>query len=392
MKEKRPFLPLILITFANITLLGFLTSMRGVSFPLIRNSFNASYETMGLMNGLIYLAAVCSCIIAGIYMNRFGLKKAVLSAFLLVVLGAGSIYFATGFWMAAGFYLILQSGFVFFEISINGVGVKVFTVKPGLMMNLLHFFFGVGAIVGPRFMGLMVNRVEMSWREVYPLSLVVVIILLVMSLLVRFPAREEATDTQNRPSFWTAMKEPMVWFLGIALGIACGIEGFTVGWSGLYLQDVHGLEPSTTGAAFVSAFFFMFTISRLVSGFAIEKIGYIKSVLVSSLAIAIIFVAAFSLGRRGIFLLPVTGFFVAIMWPTIMAIGAGIFKERAQTAISAIIAITFTLNGLIQYGVGLTNSLLGAAWGYRSCLIYSIILGVMFLILARKNKVQKWCS
>jgi len=103
--------------------------MKGVSFPLIKNSFNVSYDNMGLMNATIYLSAVCSCLTAGFFMNRFGLKKAVISGFFLVMLGAGSLYFASMFWMAVGIYLILQSGFCFFEISLNGVGVRVFTKK-----------------------------------------------------------------------------------------------------------------------------------------------------------------------------------------------------------------------------------------------------------------------
>ena len=390
-QEKRPFLPLVVITFGNMTLFGFLSSMKGVSFPLIKNNFNVSYDDMGLMNALIYFTALCACIAAGIFMNRFGLKKAVAAAFFFVILGAGSFYFASVFWMAVGFYLLLQSGFCFFEISLNGVGVRVFTVKSGLMMNLLHFFFGLGAIGGPRFMGFMVHRMRINWQEVYTLALVPILILLIITLIIRFPGNPETADTRNKLSFWTALKDPMVWFLGFILGIACGLEACSVAWSGLFLQDVYGLDPSTAGAAFVSAFFLLYTISRLSSGFIIEKTGYMKSIFVSGVIIFVLFAAAFSLGRTGIYLLPVTGFFIAIMWPTIMAISVGVFKERAQTAASAIICITFTTNGIIQYGVGLSNRFLGAAWGYRSfVLLCSITLGVLLFLLARRNKIHGW--
>jgi len=388
---SRRRVPVIVITFANMTLFGFIGSMKGVSFPLIKNSFNASYENMGLMNALIYLTAVCACITAGIFMNRFGLKKAIAASFAFIILGAGSLYFASMFWMTVGLYLILQSGFCFFEISLNGVGVRVFTVKSGLMMNLLHFFFGLGAIGGPRFMGFMVHRMGMKWQEVYPLVLIPAFILLIISLMIRFPGKVETADTQDKPTFWTALKDPMVWFLGFILGIACGLENCSVAWSGLYLQDVYGLSPTTTGAAFVSMFYLLFTISRFSSGFIIEKTGYMKSIFASAIIIFIFFVAAFSLGIKGIYLLPVTGFFIAIMWPTIIAINVGVFKERAQAATSAIICITFTLNGIIQYGVGLSNRFLGAAWGYRSfILLCSIILVGLLFLLVRRNKARGW--
>jgi len=388
MKENRRQFPLVIITFVNMCLFGFMNSMRGVSFPLIKNNFNVSYSDMGLMSALISVTAVIICITAGLYMNRFGLKKTVITAFCFIILGAGSLHFASFFWMAAGLYLVLQTGFSFFEISLNGTGVRVFTKKSALMLNMLHFCYGLGAIGGPRFMGLMVNRVSMRWQDVYTLSLVPVLVLLGITLAIRFPGREEAAATEEKPSFWIALKEPMVWLFGLIMGVASAIEGCSVAWSGFYLHDVYGLDPSTTGAVFVSAFYVLYTISRFSSGFIIEKIGYLKSVLVSSAAIVVLFIAAFSLGRTGIYLLPVVGFFVAIMWPTALAISVGVFKERAQTVSSAMISIAFITNGLVQYGFGLSNNFLGAAWGYRSCVLYSIILGVLLLLLKRRNRAE----
>ena len=375
-----------------MALIGFLNSMKGVSFPLMRNGFNVSYNDMGLMNALIFVIAVSSCITAGICLNRTGLKKTVVTSFFFVMLGVGTLYFSTGLWMAMGFYFMLQAGICFFEVSLNGVGVRVFTVKSGLMMNLLHFFFGVGAVGGPRFIGYMVNRQGMSWQEVYPLTLIPAFILLSMSLLIRFPGKPETTVSQQGQgtSFLTVLKDPLVWLFGIIMGISGGIEGIAVAWSGLYLQDVYGLDPSTFGATFVSAFFLLYTISRLLSGFIIEKTGYMRSIFVSGLTITVLFVTAFSLGRQGIYLLPVAGFFVAIMWPTAVAISVKVFKERAPSASSATICIAFTLNGIIQYGVGLSNHFLGAAWGYRTCVVYSVIMGVLLFILVRRNKVCGW--
>jgi fucose permease len=260
------------------------------------------------------------------------------------------------------------------------------------MMNLLHFFFGVGAIGGPRFMGFMVNSMGMSWQQVYPLILIPAFVLLGVSLAIHFPGKPETVNQQDRPSFWNILKDPKVWFFGCILGIASGIEGCNVAWSGLYLQDVYGLDPSTTGAAFVSAFFTVYTLSRLFSGFIIEKAGYIRSIFVSGIAIFVILVTAFSLGRKGIYLLPAVGFFVAVMWPIVLAISLGVFRERAQTAASAIICITFTLNGIIQYGVGLSNRFLGAAWGYRSCVLHSIILVILLFLLVHRNRTRGWMA
>ena len=393
MQENRLSRPLVFIIFADMSLLGFLNSMRGVSFPLIKNSFDVSYNNMGLMGALTSFSAVCFCIVSGNFMNRFGLKKTIVSGFFFVVLGAGSLYFASAFWITVCFFLILQAGFGFFEIGLNGAGVRFFTVKSALMMNLLHFFYGVGAIGGPRFMGFMVNRMDLRWQDVYPLGLVPALILLALTITIRFagrePRRPAAGTAPEGPSFWSMLKIPMVWLFGIIIGLSGGLEGISVAWSGLYLQDVYGLDPSVTGAAFLSVFYVLYTLSRFLSGFVIEKIGYMRSTIVSCLAIIILFVSAFVLGRTGIYALPVVGFFIAILWPTVLAISGGVFKENAQTASSAMISIAFTLSGIIQYGVGLTNRYLGAAWGYRSSLLYGTILMLLLILLRQRIKVTR---
>ena len=369
-----------------MALMGFLTTMRGVSFPLIKTGFGVSYNDMGLMNSLTSFFSIFFCILAGVFMNRYGLKKNLLIGYLIFIAGTGSLYFASGFWITVWLYLIFQAGYGFLNIGLNGMGVRIFTLRSGLMINLLHFFYGAGAIFGPRFMGVMVNR-GMRWQDVYPLGLFPLIIILLVLLVVRFPENPRRVndngDSAGKTTFWAMFADPRVWLFGITMGIGNSIDVFLLTWSGLYLLDVYGLDPSITGAAIISAFFMLYTLSRFISGFIIEKTGYLRSVIVSSLMIIVLFALAFGLGRRGIYLFAVVGFFTAIIWPTLLAIAAKVFKEQAQTASSAIFCISSTLGGIIHYGVGLTNRFIGAAWGFRSCIIYCIILVVLLFRLKR---------
>jgi fucose permease len=375
--------------------------MKGVVFPLLKNEFNASYNEQGLLVALVSLVAILFCVTAGMFTGCFGLKKALILGFCLAGLGMASFYFASGFWLAAGMYLVIQSGLSFFEISLNGLGVRIFTVKSALMINLLHFFYGVGAIAGPWFAGFITNRPGMNWRLIYPTALVPVFVMFAITLCIGFPGEpskgrqahpvggaggKEFSDAGRVP-FWTAIKQPMVWIFGLILGLAGAIEGGSVNWSALYLQDVYGLDPSVSGAVFVSTFFILYTASRLVSGFFIEKAGYMNSLFLAALGIVLLFIGGFALGERGIRILPVTGAFIAVIWPSMLAVSIGVFKTKAQAVNGAIIAVAFTLNGIIQYGIGLTNRLMGAAWGYRSCLVYSLIL--LFLLYRLRRTLRR---
>ena len=175
----------------------------------------------------------------------------------------------------------------------------------------------------------------------------------------------------------------MVWFFGICLGLMVGIEMAPSNWGSLYFQDMYGLDPRTSGGSFVSNFFILFTLSRLLSGFIIEKIGYIKSLIVSAAAIEIIFVISFLSGKNGIYIMPALGFFVAIFWPTLMAVAIGYFGKTAPLMTGAIIAISGLVNVTIQYLIGIINRYTGPGWGYRSCIIIVIILLALLVKLIR---------
>jgi fucose permease len=394
MPEKKYNPLLFVVIYGGMALYGFVSSMKGVTFPLIKNSFGASYYEQGLMTALISFVTVCFCVIPGIFMGRFGLKKTIAAGFIIMSLGMASLYSASSFWITAALLLILQAGFGFFEIGLNAMGVRIFTVRSGLMISFLHFFYGFGAIGGPGLAGFLVNKLDLSWQYVYPIALVPVFILFVISMIAKFPGkmkdeeaalhRAEMQKNEVPPdqiSIFDAFKEPMVWIFGLIMGFSGSIEACSVSWSGLYLQDVFGLDPATTGAAFVSAFFLLYTLSRLFGGFFIEKTGYVKVTIAVSFIITILLLASFCLGRPGIYLLPVSGIFIALPFPTMLAISVGVFKEKAQAMSPAMISISFVLNGIIQFGFGISNRFLGAAWAYRSCVLYGIVLVCLSLKL-----------
>jgi fucose permease len=404
--QRRASSGVFFVIYGNMILYGFVQTMRGVVYPLVKNNFDVSYSRQGFLVFLVSCASVAACAAAGVFLNRFGFRKSMAAAFTAVLAGMASFLAApekgaaAGFWIMAGMFILIQSGLGFFEIVLNGMGAKTFTKKSALMMNLLHFFYGMGAVLGPAFAGFIANGLGLSWRLVYPIGLVPVAL---MALVTFFMAPKETppavpaipADTapaQADPSggngaegfsFWSALREPMVWRFGVILGLASVGDVSMTNWSGLYLQDVYGYDPRTTGAAFLSLFYILYTATRLFGGFVIEKAGYFKSLLFASGAVVILFCSGFILGRNGVWILPFTGLFLAILYPTVLAVNIHVFGKRAQTASSAILVIAFSLGGLIQFLIGITNRYLGEAWGFRSCVLYIAAMGLLLWRLSR---------
>jgi fucose permease len=227
----------------------------------------------------------------------------------------------------------------------------------------------------------------MDWRRIYLFLIPLTLVFFIPSVFARFPKTEgqEQTGTK-KASFFTALRTPMVWVFAVALGFMAGVEICSPNWAGLYFQDVYNLSAETRGAVFVSNFYIFFTVSRFLSGFIIEKIGYMRCLFIAAFAAILIFVTGFVLGAKGIYVLPVLGFFVAIFWPTLLATAMVYFRQDSAVMTSAIIVIAGLINSFIQFAMGLTNRFIGPAWGYRSAVLYAVLIIAALLVLARLQK------
>ena len=375
---------LFFILFGTMFIFGYIENIKGVSYPLIKAEFNVSYQQQGIMVSLLSLSYVAFCLAGGILLGSFGVKKAFLAGFVFMLVGLWGAFFMPGFWSVATALILVFAGFGLFEVSINALAAQIFTSRTALLMSLLHFFYGAGSSLSPRAAGVL--AASHGWRQVYLLSIPLALLFLIPSLLIRFPGdtqTRESPQGTKRADFFTALKTPMVWVFSIVLGILIAVELCSSNWAGLYFQDVYNLDPTTTVAAFLSNFYIFFTVSRLLSGFAIEKIGYMRSLLIAIVASVLIFGIGFAIKENGIYVLPGLGFFVAIFWPTLLAVAMGYFKEDAPVMTSAIIVIGGALNSGIQFLIGVTNRLAGPAWGYRSCLFYALLGIAALLVLIR---------
>ena len=384
---------LFFLLFGTMLIFGLIENIKGVSYPLIKLEFSASFEQLGLMVSILSAAYVSFSIIAGIFLGRFGIKPSFLFGYAALSLSLITVFFAPGFSSTAATLFLAFAGFGFFEVGVNALASRVFITRTALLMNLLHSFYGIGAIIGPKAAGIIVNSENLGWRYVYIFMLPLALILFIPALFTRFPessagisgesSSSHNNDNEKRKSFFDALKSPAVWLFSVTLGLAVIIEMNSANWGPMYFHDVYGIDPSTSGATFLSAFFLVFTVSRLICGPLVEKIGYMRTLLGISIIVLFIFCAGFIIGQRGIFILPALGFFIALLWPTLMAVAIHSFGKDAPVFSSAMIAIGGLINAIVQYLIGMTNKIFGPAWGYRSTLVYNVLLIIALVLLNR---------
>ena len=403
--NKKTWLLFILL-YGTMFFFGYIDNIKAVSYPLSKTEFAISYGQQGALVSIQSLGYVIFSLVGGMLLERIGTKKTFMAGFVFLTLSLMGIYFMRHFLSFAASLIFMAAAFGILEISVTALSAQVFITRTALLMNLLHFSYGIGSSISPRIAGAI--AVALGWRESYLLSIPIILIFFIYSLYVRYPQsafiyglkNDSSPDSSNfhkeekaqekvsfkepkKLSFFIALKTPMIWLFSIVLCLMIVLEASSATWAGLYFQDVYQLDPKTTGAAFISNFFICFTVSRLVSGFIIEKVGYVRSLFIAVFASFFIYVLGFLLGAKGIYVFPALGIFVAIFWPTTLATAMAYFKEDAPVMTSAIIVFVGGIGGGIQFLIGLTNRFLGPAWGYRSHLVYNAILIFFLIYLAR---------
>jgi fucose permease len=260
-------------------------------------------------------------------------------------------------------------------------------------MNLLHAFYGIGAIAGPIFAGYITGKAGFNWRVPYLWSLPLCAGLFIAAIFTKFPENknmaDNARDEVPGKSFFDALKNPHVWLISVTIGLGVTVEAISPNWGLLYFQDIFGIDPRIRGAALLSGFFICFAVSRLLCSILVEKIDYMNFLTFAAFSIVATYTAIYLLGANGIFLLPVLGLFIGPLWPTTMAVSIRHFGKDAPIMTSAIISLGSAVNAGVQYLIGLTNRLFGAAWGYRSGLLYSLVYILLLVILKKTIKTSR---
>ncbi|KAK8791004.1 hypothetical protein WA158_005635 [Blastocystis sp. Blastoise] len=381
---------LCIIIYLTMFYFGILENLKSVVFPMIKEEFDASYDEQGLLVSLSWYGYVIFCVIATIVIERCSIKADILSGYLMTVFGSILTLFIPSFSWAIFIMMVVWMGFGFFEVGANALATSIFTSSSAVLFNLMHFFYGLGAIVGPFFATWCISLIGKSYKSPYYVSIAVMGLSAIVLSFIKFNIKNEESEEQKpTKTFFECLKDYKVWWCGCTLGFMEIIEFGASNWGALYFQDLFGYNIEKEGATFVSIFYVMFTATRLISGFWIEKVGYFNSIQLSLAINIIVYVIGFLIGSYGFWVLPFTGFFIGVLFPTFMCSCIGIFKENTPIASSIVIVISGCTNGLVQYLVGVINEYIGSEWGYRCFTLYSAIPLISITLLKwHLNRLQ----
>jgi fucose permease len=319
--------------------------------------------------------------------DRFGLKVVILLAGFFLLVGVFGYSSLASAWLLAGSLFIVGLGLGALELGPNAIIVAVHPERKGLFLNLMSVMHGMGSMLAPLLAGAALAA-GLSWRLVYRWDLWLVLAFVVYFLIVRFPPMRQAElaplSFQEIPRF--AFGGALPWFyLSMALYVAAEIG--MASWLVAYLQDVRLASIETSNQA-LSIFFGTMMVGRFLGSFVVHRVGYLRSVLFSSLAA----LACIILGLLGpaplAFLLPFTGFFFSIIFPTLTAAVSDLHTGHDNTVLGVL--FTFAgIGGLLgPWLVAWSSELLGLQLGFAMNLALAVLLSISLGVLLKGRNYE----
>lgn len=371
---------LIGLTFFTMALLGTIESTRGALIPSIQGFYSIEYSDIGNFLLIASIGYVIANFFGGNIAENLGQKIVLFIGVLFTALGVLGMSIAKNYIFFLASVFILNYGFGSLSIGANTLTPIVFKNNQGMMLNLLHFFYGLGATIGPRYAGVALDY-NWSWQKIYIGTLLLIAIYTVLVLFSTFPTIEKGESTHKTPLL-EVLRNKKVLLFSFALGFYVAAELGIANWLTTYLQDARNMDPLKS-ATYLSMFFGVFTFGRLIGGFIVEKLGYFRSIISFLITALLLFTLGTIVSNQLVIIISLSGFFFSIIYPTTFALLLQEFDKGASTIIGMVITISSATNMIGNKVIGQINDIFGVTVGFRLIALFLIISISLILILKK---------
>ncbi|MBK8617754.1 MAG: MFS transporter [Anaerolineales bacterium] len=367
--------------FLSFFVFGFTDNLKGPTLPAMLAELNITYGTGGNIFFGEYLGFLIATLITGILADRFGLKSVILLAGVFLGIGVGGYSFFQSAILLSGSLFVLGMGLGALELGPNAIIVSLHHERKGLYLNLMAVLHGLGSLIAPLFAGWLLS-INMSWRLIYRWDILLIALFVLIFIFLRFPKAEEKAQLDFRHIPQIAFKGQLPWFYA-AITFYVAAEIGLASWLVTFLQETRNISVTASNQS-LSLFFAMLMIGRLLGGFFVHRIGYLRSILFMTIG-GIVCIAAGLFGPHEIsFLLAMTGFFLSIIFPTITAAVSDTHTENANTVLGVL--FTFAgLGGVIgPWLIAWSSDLFGLQTGLSLIILFMLILLISVATLMKR--------
>ncbi len=263
---------LLAVIYLIFVSLGLPDSLLGSGWPVMQAAFGVPSSYAGYVSMAISFMTIISALISPRMIRRFHTKWIVIFSIFLTVMGLFGFSLSSTYAMLFLFVLPYGLGAGAIDASVNHYVANNYSSS---VMNFLHCFYGLGAVISPNIMALALSRAR--WNEGYRWTACIqmgILLVCILSLpLWKQNENKTADGNESGAGIREALKVPGVILTLVAFFAYCSGESTCFLWTSSYFAGVkQGLSDGLI-ASFGSLIFGGLMLGRLISGFISDKLG-----------------------------------------------------------------------------------------------------------------------
>jgi fucose permease len=374
------------LTFLMFMMFAMTTDSVGIIIPGVIKEFHLSMVAAGAFHYANMTAIAVAAIFLGYLADKLGRKKTIILG--LVLFALNSYLFAIGNSFPFFLALLVISGAsigIFKTGALALVGdISLSTSEHTTTMNTVEGFFGVGAIIGPAIVARLVTS-GFSWKWLYAIAGTICALLIATALLVKYPKTVKTMDEPiDFKRTMRMMKNPY------ALGFSLGIFLYVAAECAVYVWMPTLLTGYSGSFAFmatyaISVFFVLRALGRFLGAWVLAHFAWTSVMALFSLAILVCFAGAIAGGLSfAIWLMPLSGLFMSMIYPTLNSKGISCFPKTEHGAVAGVILFfTCAAAALGPLAMGAVSD----AFGHPR---YGFVLATVFAALLFAGLALNW--
>jgi fucose permease len=371
------------LTFLMFMMFAMTTDSVGVIIPEVIKEFHLSMTVAGAF----HYAAMSGIAFAGFFLgylaDKLGRKKTIILG--LVLFALNSYLFAVGRSFAFFVVLLVVSGAaigIFKTGALALIGdISRSTVEHTATMNTVEGFFAVGAIIGPAVVAHFL-AIGMSWKWLYVIAGTICVLLIFIASFVTYPQTTSSAEPADLKRTLAMMKNPYAVGFSAAIFLYVAVESAIYVWMPTLLAGYHG--PGTWMAVYaISIFFVLRAAGRFIGSWMLGRLNWAAVVTIFSFAILACFVLSMIAGiRYAVFLLPLSGLFMSVIYPTINSKGISCFRKPEHGAVAGVILFFTCMSAVVgPLAMGAVSDSFGdPKYGFMLATCFACLLFISLLL------------
>jgi fucose permease len=334
------------LTYLMFMMFAMTTDAVGEIIKVVMKQFSLNMTTAGMLHYGPMIAIAIGGIMLGFLADKLGRKPTIILGLSLFAFNSYLFVAGNDFWFFLT--LLLVSGLaigIFKTGALALIGdISTSTKAHTSTMNIVEGFFGVGAIMGTFLVSYLISA-GIEWKYLYIVAGTLSMLLISIALIVKYPKSKKVDEEPiNLARTMKMLKDPYALGFSSAAFLYVAVESAIYVWMPTLLMNYTG-NIAFVATYSLSIFFILRAAGRFLGGYIFRKFEWGSALLFFCTAIFLCFLITLVGGvSAAVILLPLSGLFMSVVYPTINSKGISCFPKTQHGAVAGVI-LFFTAAG-----------------------------------------------